>query len=144
MRSQLSGLRARRAVLSNQIATSQTALNTTEGLTPTFTSLQRKVDELDSNYQAFLKKRDEAEIAHSMDRQDLVNFAVVEAPSYSLAPGAREALPRYLYQADYRVPVGRHRSLPHGVGARHCRRCRGVGALVALSGAGYGALDPSA
>jgi hypothetical protein len=73
-------------VLSNQIATSQTALNTTEGLTPTFTSLQRKVDELDGNYQAFLKKRDEAEIADSMDRQDLVNFAVVEAPSYSLAP----------------------------------------------------------
>lgn len=86
MRSQLSGLRARRAVLSNQIETSQTALNTTEGLTPTFTSLQRKVDELDSNYQAFLKKRDEAEIADSMDRQDLVNFAVVEAPSYSLTP----------------------------------------------------------
>jgi uncharacterized protein involved in exopolysaccharide biosynthesis len=86
MRSQLSGMRARREVLSNQIASSQTALNSTEGLTPQFTALQHKVAELDSNYQAYLHKRDEAEIADSMDRQDLVNFAVVQAPSYSLSP----------------------------------------------------------
>ncbi len=86
MRSQLSGLRARRGALSSQITSSQTALNATEGLTPTFTSLQHKVEELDSNYQAYLHKRDEAEIADSMDQQDLVNFAVVQAPSYSLAP----------------------------------------------------------
>jgi uncharacterized protein involved in exopolysaccharide biosynthesis len=86
MRSQLSGLRARREVLSTQMTNAQSALNTTEGLTPEFTALQHKVAELDTNYQTYLHKRDEAEIADSMDRQDLVNFAVVQAPTYSLSP----------------------------------------------------------
>jgi uncharacterized protein involved in exopolysaccharide biosynthesis len=86
MRSQLSGLRARRDVLSNQIVNAQSALNSTEVLSPQFSSLQHKVDELDSNYQAYLHKRDEAEIADSMDRQDLTNFAVVQAPTFSMSP----------------------------------------------------------
>jgi uncharacterized protein involved in exopolysaccharide biosynthesis len=86
LRSQLSGLQARRGVLSSQIANAQSALNSTEVLSPQFSTLQHKVDELDSNYQAYLKKRDEAEIADSMDRQDLMNFAVVEAPTYSSSP----------------------------------------------------------
>jgi uncharacterized protein involved in exopolysaccharide biosynthesis len=86
MRSQLSGLRARRGVLSNQIANAQTSLNLTEGLTPQFTALQHRVTELDNNYQTYLQKRDEAEIADSMDRQDLMNFAVVQAPTYSMSP----------------------------------------------------------
>ena len=86
MRSQLSGLKARRDVLSNQIANAQSALNSTEALSPQFSTLQHKVDELDTNYQAYLHKRDEAEIADSMDRQDLTNFAVVQAPTFSMAP----------------------------------------------------------
>jgi uncharacterized protein involved in exopolysaccharide biosynthesis len=86
MRSQLSGLRARREVLSGQINNAQTALNSTEALSPQFTALQHKVDELDSNYQAYLHKRDEAEVADSMDRRDLMNFAVVQAPTYSMLP----------------------------------------------------------
>jgi uncharacterized protein involved in exopolysaccharide biosynthesis len=86
MRSQLNGIRARREVLSSQIAEAHSALGVTEGLSPEFTALQHKVNELDTNYQAYLHKRDEAEIADSMDRQDLVNFAVVEAPTYSLSP----------------------------------------------------------
>lgn len=86
IRSQLSGIRARREVLSNQIAKAQTALGVTEELSPEFTALQHKVNELDSNYQTYLHKRDEAEIADSMDRQDLMNFAVVQSPTYSLSP----------------------------------------------------------
>jgi uncharacterized protein involved in exopolysaccharide biosynthesis len=85
-RSQLSGLLARRDALSSQIAKSQADLNVTEGLSPQFTALQHKVAELDSNYQAYLQKRDQAEVADSMDREDLVNFAVVEAPTYSMYP----------------------------------------------------------
>jgi uncharacterized protein involved in exopolysaccharide biosynthesis len=85
-RSQLSGLHARRDVLSSQIAKAQSDLSVTEGLSPRFTALQHKVAELDSNYQAYLQKRDQAEVADSMDREDLVNFAVVEAPTYSLTP----------------------------------------------------------
>jgi hypothetical protein len=86
MRSQLSGLRARREVLSGQIAQAQSALGVTEQLSPEFTALQHKVNELDTNYQAYLHKRDEAEVADSMDRQDLLNFAVVEAPTFSSSP----------------------------------------------------------
>ncbi len=86
MRSQVSGLRARRDALSAQIAQTQTALGTTEQLSPQFTTLQHRVAELDSNYQTYLQKRDEAEIADSMDRQDLINFAVVQAPTYSVFP----------------------------------------------------------
>jgi len=86
LRSNLSGLRARRAALSSQIANQQSALNSTENLSPTFTTLQSKVNELETNYQTYLHKRDEAEIADSMDRQDLMNFAVVEAPTYSSLP----------------------------------------------------------
>jgi uncharacterized protein involved in exopolysaccharide biosynthesis len=86
MRSQLSGLRARRDVLSGQIAQAQSALGVTEQLSPEFTALQHRVNELDTNYQAYLHKRDEAEVADSMDRQDLLNFAVVEAPTYSSSP----------------------------------------------------------
>jgi len=86
MRSQLSGLRARRGTLSNQIADAQKSLNSTEELTPQFSVLQHKIAELDSNYQTYLQKRDEAEIADSMDRQDLMNFAVVQAPTYSEVP----------------------------------------------------------
>ena len=86
LRSQLSGLRARRDMLSSQIGQAQQALGATEVLSPEFTALQHRVNELDSNYQAYLHKRDEAEIADSMDRQDLVNFAVVQSPTYSLSP----------------------------------------------------------
>jgi uncharacterized protein involved in exopolysaccharide biosynthesis len=86
MRSQLSGLKARRDELSRQIANSQTALDSTETLSPQFTALQHKVEELDSNYQAYLHKRDEAEMADQMDRQDLMNFAVVQAPTFSMSP----------------------------------------------------------
>jgi uncharacterized protein involved in exopolysaccharide biosynthesis len=83
---QLDGVRARREVLRSQISAAQAKLETIEALSPQFTALQHKVTELDNNYQAFLQKRDDAEVADSMDRQDLLNFAIVQAPTYSLSP----------------------------------------------------------
>jgi uncharacterized protein involved in exopolysaccharide biosynthesis len=85
-RAQLSGVRARREVLTTQIGQMHESLDSAEGLSPEFTALQHKVTELDNNYQTYLQKRDEAEIADSMDRQDLLNFAVVESPTYSAVP----------------------------------------------------------
>lgn len=85
-RAQLNGLRARRSTLSSQIASLQEQLDSTEQLSPEFSALQHKVTELDTNYQTYLQKRDEADIADAMDRQDLLNFSVVQAPTYSIIP----------------------------------------------------------
>ncbi len=85
-RAQLPTVTARRQIIERHIAETQSTLASIEALSPQFSELQHRVSELDSNYQAYLQKRDEAEIADAMDRQELINFAVVQSPTYSIYP----------------------------------------------------------
>ena len=76
----------RRAALQKQVADLQGNLSTTEGNTQDFNVLQQRATELQANYQLYAQKRDEAAMAEIMDEHQLLNVAVVESPTFSLAP----------------------------------------------------------
>ncbi len=80
----LSGLQARGQQLAAQIASLRKNLSQSESVLPDFSSLQHRVTELDANYQLYVQKRNEAQIADAMDRQDLLNFAIIESPTFSV------------------------------------------------------------
>jgi uncharacterized protein involved in exopolysaccharide biosynthesis len=58
-------------------------LSQVEGSTVEFTTLQARVTELQNNFELYTQKKNEAGISDAMDRQQLVNVAVAERPTYS-------------------------------------------------------------
>ncbi|MGB7264118.1 MAG: Wzz/FepE/Etk N-terminal domain-containing protein [Terracidiphilus sp.] len=79
-------LKAKHAVLANQVGTLQGQLSNIEGSTVTFNTLRQKVADLQNNYQLYTQKRDEATIADAMNASRLLNVAVAQNPTYSLTP----------------------------------------------------------
>jgi uncharacterized protein involved in exopolysaccharide biosynthesis len=51
-------------------------------------ALVRHVKELEDNYQLYEKKREEARIAQSLDKQRITNVAVIEQPSIPVLPAS--------------------------------------------------------
>ncbi len=82
----LAGVLGRRDALRKQVANLQQQLSSTESSTQNFNALQQRATELQANYQLYAQKRDEASMAEVMDEHQLLNVAVVESPTFSLAP----------------------------------------------------------
>lgn len=61
-------------------------LQATEQDAGTYNSLQHKVAELDQNYQLYLQKRDDAQMAEVMNEHQVLNVAVAQQPTFSEAP----------------------------------------------------------
>jgi uncharacterized protein involved in exopolysaccharide biosynthesis len=79
-------LKARHNELTQQIAQLQGNLSGVEGSTVAFTTLHQKVAELQSNYQLYAQKRDEAQMADAMDENNLLNVVVAQTPTFSITP----------------------------------------------------------
>jgi uncharacterized protein involved in exopolysaccharide biosynthesis len=61
-------------------------LKTVEEKAGTYNALQHKVAELDQNYQLYLQKRDEAQMAEVMNEHQVLNVAVAQKPTFSAIP----------------------------------------------------------
>jgi uncharacterized protein involved in exopolysaccharide biosynthesis len=82
----LAALRGRLADLTAQRERLKQQLAQVEGSTVDYSTLQSRVAELQSNYQLYSQKKNEAQIAEAMDQQQLVNVAVAERPTFSAKP----------------------------------------------------------
>ena len=81
-------LKAQRAQIANQIAKLRGNLSGVEGSTVTYNTLRQKVSELQTNYQTYAQKRDEAMIADAMDESRLVNVGIAQAPTFAITPAS--------------------------------------------------------
>jgi uncharacterized protein involved in exopolysaccharide biosynthesis len=79
-------LKAKRSALAEQIKKMQGSLSDAEGTTVAFTTLRQKVTDLQSNYQLYAQKRDEAQIADAMNENRLLNVAVAQSPTFAMTP----------------------------------------------------------
>jgi len=79
----LAALRGKLADLTAQHARLRQQLDDVEGSTVDYTTLQARVTELQTNYQLYSQKKNEAQISDAMDQQQLVNVAVAERPTFS-------------------------------------------------------------
>lgn len=79
-------MRAKEAALKSQIAGLQSNLSGVEASTVAFTTLRQKVADLESNYQLYTQKYNQAAIADAMNENRLLNVAVQESPTYSVIP----------------------------------------------------------
>jgi uncharacterized protein involved in exopolysaccharide biosynthesis len=79
-------LRAKETALKQQVATLQSNLSGVEGSTVAFTTLKQKVSDLETNYQLYTQKRNEAEMADAMNANKLLNVAVQQTPTFSVMP----------------------------------------------------------
>jgi len=79
----LEALQQRRVYLQAQLVPLQAKLTGVENASVEFNTLQQKVTELQGNYQLYSQKRDEAQLSDAMDKQQLLNVAVVEPPTLS-------------------------------------------------------------
>jgi len=82
----LSGLQGRQKELRSQLGELQGRLSTISQGTQEFNLLQQKVTELEANYQLYAQKRDESTMAEVMDEHQLLNVAVIQAPTFSPTP----------------------------------------------------------
>jgi uncharacterized protein involved in exopolysaccharide biosynthesis len=83
---QKESLKAKRAVLSDQVTKLQKQLADVEGSTVPYSTLKQRVTDLQSNFQLYTQKRDEAQIADAMNQNRLLNVAVAQSPTYSILP----------------------------------------------------------
>ncbi len=81
--SDLAALQGRLADLTAQRDRLKQQLHDVEASTVDYTTLQSRVAELESNYQLYTQKKNEAGIADAMNQQQLVNVAVAERPTFS-------------------------------------------------------------
>jgi uncharacterized protein involved in exopolysaccharide biosynthesis len=79
-------LKGKRAALAKQIASMQGQLSGVEGSTVDFNTLRQNVADLQNNYQLYVEKRDEAQIADEMNANRLLNVAVLQNPTFSVTP----------------------------------------------------------
>src|SRR6185503_2852972 len=83
---QRESLKAKRTVLADQIVKMQKQLADVEGSTVPFMTLKQRVTDLQSNFQLYTQKRDEAQIADAMNQNRLLNVAVAQNPTFSILP----------------------------------------------------------
>ncbi len=79
----LAALEGRLADLTVQRDALKRQLSEVEGAAVEYTTLQSRVTELEGNYQLYTQKKNEAGIADAMNRQQLVNVAIAEQPTFS-------------------------------------------------------------
>lgn len=89
---QRAALKAKHAALTQQIGALQSQLSGVEGSTVAFSTLRQKVTDLENNYQLYVQKRDEAQIADQMNANRLLNVAVAQNPTFSVSPSRPEPL----------------------------------------------------
>jgi uncharacterized protein involved in exopolysaccharide biosynthesis len=83
---QREALKAKRGVLADQITKMQKQLADAEGSAVPYTTLKQKVTDLQSNFQLYTQKRDEAQMADAMNQNRLLNVAVAQSPTFSILP----------------------------------------------------------
>jgi len=79
-------LQAKRDALSQQVSELRRNLSRAEDSTVEYTTLRQKVADLTNNYQLYTQKRDEAQMADSMNENRLLNVAIQQNPTYSAMP----------------------------------------------------------
>jgi len=82
----LSALAGRSKELQEEIADLNGKLKTIEDKSGAYDALQHRVAELDQNYQLYLQKRDEAQMAEVMNEHQVLNVAVAQRPTFSPIP----------------------------------------------------------
>lgn len=82
----LAALAGRRKELQGEIADLNQKLQSIEDKTGTYNALQHRVAELDQDYQLYLQKRDEAQMAEVMNEHKVLNVAVAQQPTFSDIP----------------------------------------------------------
>jgi uncharacterized protein involved in exopolysaccharide biosynthesis len=82
----IGALMGRRKALQGELQDLQQKLQGTEQKTGTYNDLQHRVAELDQNYQLYLQKRDEAQMAEVMNEHQVLNVAVAQTPTFSSTP----------------------------------------------------------
>ena len=82
----LAGLLGRQKALRAQLDDLQGRLSSVTQGSQSFSLLQHQVAELESNYQLYAQKRDEARMAEVMDEHQLLNVAVIQKPTFSANP----------------------------------------------------------
>jgi len=79
-------LKARRGVLEQQISNLRNSLASAEGSTVAFSTLRQKVADLESNYQLYTQKSNEAKVEDAMNENRLLNVAVAQSPTLAMTP----------------------------------------------------------
>lgn len=82
----LTGLIGRQKALQAQLDDLQGHLSSVTQGSQSFSVLQHQVAELESNYQLYAQKRDEAKMAEVMDEHQLLNVAIIQTPTFSTNP----------------------------------------------------------
>jgi len=82
----IAALVGRRKALQQELDDLNHKLQATEQDAGTYNALQHKVAELDQNYQLYLQKRDDAQMAEVMNEHQVLNVAVAQRPTFSEAP----------------------------------------------------------
>lgn len=82
----VSALLGRRKALQAELDDLNGKLKGIESHTGTYNALQHRVAELDQNYQLYLQKRDEAQMAEVMNEHEVLNVAVAQNPTFSSMP----------------------------------------------------------
>ena len=85
-RLQLAGQQARRDDLVQQMEQYRTVLAGLEQATREHGDLKRQVSEVESNYQLYAKKEEEARIADELDQKKITNVSLAETPVVQRAP----------------------------------------------------------
>ncbi|MBI1789600.1 MAG: hypothetical protein HYR60_18865 [Acidobacteria bacterium] len=80
------GLRARAAGLTDQVAEYRRSLGSLQHATPDDDQLLRDIKEAEDSFFLYSKKREEARIAEAMDRQKIANVVLVEPPKAPQIP----------------------------------------------------------
>ncbi len=83
MATQIKGLEGKADGLRQQVSASEAQLASLESKTVPFSAAKHRVDELESDYQLYTQKRDEAQIADAMDEHKMLNVAIAELPTLS-------------------------------------------------------------
>jgi uncharacterized protein involved in exopolysaccharide biosynthesis len=82
----LKAVSGRKAVLDAQVASLQGQVKNLSGDALEFKNLQENAATLDANYLLYVQKRDSARMSAAMDNSGLLNFGVVEMPTFSISP----------------------------------------------------------
>ena len=83
---ELHALDGKRKTLDQQIKNSQVELAAIEGKAVPFSAAKQRVAELESDYQLYTQKSDEAQISDAMDEHKMLNVAVAELPTINYIP----------------------------------------------------------
>ncbi len=82
----VAALSGRRKALQGELDDLNQKIKAIEEKAGTYNALQHRVAELDQNYQLYLQKRDEAQMAEVMNEHQVLNVAVAQNPTFSPVP----------------------------------------------------------